>query len=97
MMLRNSSVNSAYIYVYMVCQVANDKVATLKQEAEASERKIKHLVESFHTRLEVKGELSSADTLVLVNDHLKKRTCCRFICQDLQVLFSCCDVCLHIQ
>lgn len=34
---------------------------------------------------EMKGEPGSAGTIVLVNEHLTRRTCCRFLRLDLQV------------
>ncbi|XP_022758886.1 uncharacterized protein LOC111305523 isoform X7 [Durio zibethinus] len=63
----------------------SDKVTTMKHEDEALEKKIKNLTKSFHVYCKIKGELSCSDTIELVNDHLKKRTCCRFIRQDIQL------------
>ncbi|KAK6286809.1 hypothetical protein POUND7_012988 [Theobroma cacao] len=64
---------------------SSDKVTTMKHEAEALEKKIKNLTKSFHIYCKMKGEPSCSDTIDLVNDHLKKRTCCRFIRQDMQL------------
>ncbi|XWS36668.1 hypothetical protein CRYUN_Cryun20dG0105200 [Craigia yunnanensis] len=64
---------------------ASDKVATMKHEAEALEKKIKNLTKSFYIYCKIKGEPSWSDTIKLLDDHLKKRTCCRFICQDMQL------------
>ncbi|PPD94659.1 hypothetical protein GOBAR_DD08308 [Gossypium barbadense] len=64
---------------------AGGKVSTMKREVEALEKKIKNLTKSFHIYCKINGEQSSSGTIELVNDHLKKRTCCRFIRQDIQV------------
>ncbi|TYI55782.1 hypothetical protein E1A91_D11G164700v1 [Gossypium mustelinum] len=64
---------------------AGGKVSTMKREVEALEQKIKNLTKSFHIYCKIKGEQSSSGTIELVNDHLKKRTCCRFIRQDIQL------------
>lgn len=72
----------------MSCQGSSDKVTTMKHEAEALEKKIKNLTKSFHIYCKMKGEPSCSDTIDLVNDHLKKRTCCRFIRQDMQVFLT---------
>ncbi|XP_022727891.1 uncharacterized protein LOC111283587 [Durio zibethinus] len=57
----------------------------MKHEAEALEKKIKNLTKSFYIYCKIKGEPSCSDTIELLNDHLKKRTCCRFICQYMQL------------
>ncbi|XWS47286.1 hypothetical protein CRYUN_Cryun14cG0139500 [Craigia yunnanensis] len=64
---------------------ASDKVTTMKHEAEALEKKIKDLTKSFYLYCNIKGEPSCSDTIELLNDNLKKRTCCRFIHQDMQL------------
>nr|KJB42699.1 hypothetical protein B456_007G164500 [Gossypium raimondii] len=64
---------------------AGGKVSTMKREVEALEKKIKNLTKSFDIYCKIKGEQSSSGTIELVNDHLKKRTCCRFIRQDIQL------------
>ncbi|GMI66299.1 hypothetical protein HRI_000299200 [Hibiscus trionum] len=64
---------------------ASGKVSTMKHEVEALEKKIKNLTKSFHIYCEIKGEQSSSGTMELVNDHLKKRTCCRFVRQGIQL------------
>ncbi|XVF21190.1 hypothetical protein REPUB_Repub12eG0069100 [Reevesia pubescens] len=64
---------------------ASDKVTTMKHEAEALEKKIKNLTKSFHIYCKINGEMSCSDTIALINDHLKKRTCCRFIRHDIQL------------
>lgn len=69
-------------------QGAGGKVSTMKREVEALEKKIKNLTKSFHIYCKIKGEQSSSGTIELVNDHLKKRTCCRFICQDIQACWT---------
>ncbi|KAF5960643.1 hypothetical protein HYC85_001852 [Camellia sinensis] len=64
--------------------VVGDKVTALRLVLEASERKVISLTKSFHTSCKMKGEPSCGDTMLLVNDHLKKKACCRFIRLDLQ-------------
>ncbi|KAK8688683.1 hypothetical protein V6N13_087433 [Hibiscus sabdariffa] len=64
---------------------ASGKVSTMKHEAEALEKKIKNLTKYFHIYCKIKGEQSSSGTIELVNDYLKKRTCCRFIRQGIQL------------
>ncbi|KAK8669392.1 hypothetical protein V6N13_106823 [Hibiscus sabdariffa] len=64
---------------------ASCKVSTMKNEVEALENKIKNLTKSFHTCCKIRGEQSSSGTIELVNDHLKKRTCCRLIRQGIQL------------
>lgn len=66
-------------------QVTDEKVTALKQDLEDSERRIRNLTKSFHMYFEMKGEPDSANTIVLVNKHLSRRTCCRFLRSDLQV------------
>ena len=60
----------------------------MKHEAEALEKKIKDLTKSFYLYCKIKGEPSCSDTIEFLNDHLKKRTCCRFIHQDMQVCLT---------
>lgn len=64
---------------------SNEKVITMRHEAEALDRNIKSLTKSFHSYCKMKGEQSCDETIALVNDHLKRRTSCRFICKDLQL------------
>ncbi|KAH1108401.1 hypothetical protein J1N35_012169 [Gossypium stocksii] len=63
----------------------NDKVTTMKHEADALEKKINNLTKSLCPHFKIKGELSCADTIDLLNDHLKKRTCWGYIRQDMQL------------
>ncbi|XP_034701874.1 uncharacterized protein LOC117926727 isoform X2 [Vitis riparia] len=63
---------------------AYDKVSAMRQEIEASDRKIKNLTKSLQSSCKMKGKPSCAETILLVTDHLNRRTCCRFIRQDLQ-------------
>ncbi|OMO75585.1 hypothetical protein CCACVL1_16128, partial [Corchorus capsularis] len=63
---------------------ASDKVTTMKYEVESLEKKIKNLTKSFHIHCKLKGEPGSPETIELVNDHLKKKACCRYIRQDMQ-------------
>lgn len=69
----------------IVCQDSNEKVITMRHESEALDRNIKSLTKSFHSYCKMKGEQSCGETIALVNDHLKRRTSCRFIHKDLQV------------
>ncbi|XP_043688522.1 uncharacterized protein LOC122639690 isoform X2 [Telopea speciosissima] len=62
-----------------------NKVITMKQEIGALDEKIKSIIDCFHDSCHVKGELSYDEYIVIVNDHLKKRTCCSFIRRDLQL------------
>ncbi|KAJ6777095.1 hypothetical protein OIU74_001136 [Salix koriyanagi] len=64
---------------------SNEKVITMRHESEALDRNIKSLTKSFHSFYKMKGEPSCGETIALVNDHLKRRTSCRFICKDLQL------------
>ncbi|KAJ4976588.1 hypothetical protein NE237_001694 [Protea cynaroides] len=63
---------------------ACNKVITMKQEIGALDKKIKSIIECFHDFCHVKGEVSYDESVAIVNDHLKKRTCCGWISQDLQ-------------
>ncbi|KAK2647823.1 hypothetical protein Ddye_015312 [Dipteronia dyeriana] len=64
-------------------EVAIDKVTSMRQVVESLDRKIKNIVKS-HTYGKMKGEPSCAETILALNDHLKKKMLCRSICQDLQ-------------
>ncbi|XP_021665516.2 uncharacterized protein LOC110653957 isoform X7 [Hevea brasiliensis] len=66
-------------------KVCREKVATMKHECEALDRKIKNLTKSFHNYLKMKGEKSCSETIVLLNDHLKKKTSCRLVHEELQL------------
>ncbi|KAG8485348.1 hypothetical protein CXB51_021135 [Gossypium anomalum] len=63
----------------------DDRVTTMKHEADALEKKINNLTKSLCPHFKIKGELSCADTIDLLNDHLKKRTCWGYIRQDMQL------------
>ncbi|KAG4186532.1 hypothetical protein ERO13_A08G049000v2 [Gossypium hirsutum] len=63
----------------------NDKVTTVKHQADALETKINNLTKSLCPHFKIKGELSCADTIDLLHDHLKKRTCWGCIRQDMQL------------
>ena len=67
----------------------------MRQEIEASDRKIKNLTKSLQSSCKMKGKPSSTETILLVNDHLNRRTCCRFIRQDLQVIVPTLFLLLH--
>ncbi|KAK1405690.1 hypothetical protein POM88_005295 [Heracleum sosnowskyi] len=66
-------------------QSAHDNVTALRQVLEVSERRISELTESFLMRCKIKGKPDSADAVVLVNDYLTKRACCRFLRLDMQM------------
>ncbi|GFZ05384.1 hypothetical protein Acr_17g0009560 [Actinidia rufa] len=66
-------------------EVAGDKVTALRQVLNSSERKITSLTKSVHVSCKMKGEPNHVNTILLVNDHLKKKACCRFILLDLQL------------
>ncbi|KAK3184576.1 hypothetical protein Dsin_031862 [Dipteronia sinensis] len=65
-------------------EVAVDKVTSMRQVVETLDRKIKNIVKS-RTYGKMKGEPSCAETIVALNDHLKKKMLCRSIRQDLQL------------
>ncbi|KAL5798158.1 hypothetical protein ACOSQ2_002978 [Xanthoceras sorbifolium] len=65
-------------------EVAIDKVTSMRQVVETLDRKIKNIVKSC-TFSKMKGEPSFAETIVLLNDHLKNKMLCRSIRQDLQL------------
>ncbi|TQD75925.1 hypothetical protein C1H46_038556 [Malus baccata] len=62
-----------------------DNVSTMRQELKALDRDVKSLSNFFHSHCKLKGEPGCADTISLVQHHLKTRTCCRIICHDLQL------------
>ena len=57
----------------------------MKQEIKTLDGKINSLSNFFHVYSKLKGEPSFANSLASVQDHLKRRKCCRIIRQDLQV------------
>ncbi|XAR68236.1 hypothetical protein NMG60_11003300 [Bertholletia excelsa] len=65
--------------------VAGDKINSMKQEVDILERKIMSLTKSFCTYCNIKGEPSSDDAIVLVNDHLKKKASFRLVRLDFQL------------
>lgn len=71
---------------FMVMQVPHNKVATMKEALETSERKVATLTRYLHSSLKLKGEPNFADTIISVKEHLMRRACCRFLRQDMQVL-----------
>lgn len=66
-------------------QSSHDNVTALRQVFEDSERRITKLKESILMRCKIKEKPDSAHTVVLVNDYLTKRACCRFLRLDMQV------------
>ncbi|MCD7470466.1 hypothetical protein HAX54_010368 [Datura stramonium] len=65
-------------------EVPQNKVATMKEALEISERKVANLTRSLHSSLKLKGEPNCADTIISVKEHLMRRSCCRFLRQDMQ-------------
>lgn len=66
-------------------QVEYNNISTMKQEIKALDAKIKSLSNFFHSYCKSKGEPSSTNTITLAQDHVKTKTCGRFLRQDLQV------------
>ncbi|XP_015169008.1 uncharacterized protein [Solanum tuberosum] len=66
-------------------EVPHNKVATIKEALKISERKVATLTRSFHSSLKLKGEPNCADTIISVKEHLMRRSCCRFLRQDMQM------------
>lgn len=71
--------------IIFIFQASCDIVNAMRQELNASDGEIKSLRKFFLSRIKLKGEPSCVDAISLVHDHLKTRTCCRLIRQDLQV------------
>lgn len=70
---------------FMVMQVPHNKGTTIKEALKISERKVATLTRSLHSSLKLKGEPKCADTIISVKEHLMRRSCCRFLHQDMQV------------
>ncbi|KAJ8568631.1 hypothetical protein K7X08_028164 [Anisodus acutangulus] len=68
-----------------VQEVPHNKVASIKEALEISERKVANLTRSLHSSLKLKGEPNCADTIISVKEHLMRRSCCRFLRQDMQM------------
>lgn len=66
-------------------EVTCDKVAAIKQALEALDRKKAKFTKALQSSCKIKGELSCVDSVSLVNDHLMKKSCHRFIRQDMQM------------
>ncbi|XP_059661289.1 uncharacterized protein LOC132307513 isoform X2 [Cornus florida] len=87
---RNAQVNGSHLQSVSVDfrgteEAALDRITAMKLVFEASDRKISNLIKSFQTCCKMKGEPNCAETIELVNDHLKKRACCRSLRLDLQL------------
>ncbi|GAB4825332.1 hypothetical protein Ancab_008204 [Ancistrocladus abbreviatus] len=65
--------------------VPDENVATLRQELEALEKEIKSLTESFHVSFKMKQETHNSETVVFLNNQLKKRACCQNLQRELQL------------
>lgn len=66
-------------------QFVSAAMETMKQEIKTLDGKINSLSNLLHGYSKVVGEPSCANSLISIHDHLKRRECCRLICQDLQV------------
>lgn len=77
--------DSCTIQTAYVMQVPQNKVVTIKEALEISERKVATLTRSLHSSMKLKGEPNCADTIIAVKEHLMRRSCCRFLRQDMQV------------
>ncbi|XP_075079553.1 uncharacterized protein LOC107810186 isoform X1 [Nicotiana tabacum] len=63
----------------------HNKVATIKEGLEVSERKVAKLARSLRSSFKLEGEPSCATTIISVKEHLVRRSCCRFLRQDMQM------------
>ncbi|XP_009620239.1 uncharacterized protein [Nicotiana tomentosiformis] len=63
----------------------HNKVATIKEGLEVSERKVAKLARSLRSSFKLEGEPSCAATIISVKEHLMRRSCCRFLRQDMQM------------
>ncbi|XP_004243880.1 uncharacterized protein [Solanum lycopersicum] len=66
-------------------EVPHNKGTTIKEALKISERKVATLTRSLHSSLKLKGEPKCADTIISVKEHLMRRSCCRFLHQDMQM------------
>lgn len=66
-------------------EVACDVMTALGQSVEDSNERIMNLTNFFNNSCKMKREPGSTDIIVLVNDHLVKRTRCRFIRLESQL------------
>ncbi|KAM3395120.1 putative protein isoform X1 [Capsicum galapagoense] len=66
-------------------EVPQNKVVTIKEALEISERKVATLTRSLHSSMQLKGEPNCADAIIAVKEHLMRRSCCRFLRQDMQM------------
>lgn len=73
------------IQMLYVMQERHNKVATIKEGLEVSERKVAKLARSLRSSFKLEGEPSCATTIISVKEHLVRRSCCRFLRQDMQV------------
>ncbi|XP_026379523.1 uncharacterized protein LOC113274320 [Papaver somniferum] len=73
--------NSKNTFTQEECQ----KVAAKRQELGSLANKVKELIQSLIFSCKIKGEPSSTDVVVLVNEQLKKKSANRFVHQYLQL------------
>lgn len=92
----NSGNGSLLLMLWPICfaivQLCSEKLATMKHEFEALNRKISNLSKSFNNYFKMKGEPSCSEIIAQLNVYLKKKTSCKIIRDDLQVLFSYSDL-----
>ncbi|GFQ07108.1 hypothetical protein PHJA_002854900 [Phtheirospermum japonicum] len=66
-------------------EAGHEKLIAMRQTLDTLDRKVLNLTRTFHTCCKIKSELSSAETIALVNKHLAKRTSCRLIRLEMQM------------
>lgn len=74
------------IYLLIFIQVIISKVVEKIQEIEELDLKIKILIKCFFACDKIIGEFVYIDVVMIVEDELKKKMSCRFICQDILVI-----------
>ncbi|XP_030482876.2 uncharacterized protein LOC115699546 [Cannabis sativa] len=67
------------------CPVLNDTISTMKQEIKTLDGKLNSLSSFLHNYSKCKEEPSYANSLASVQDHLKRKQCCRLIRHELQL------------
>ncbi|XP_038703676.1 uncharacterized protein LOC119999928 isoform X1 [Tripterygium wilfordii] len=77
--------NTQIYAVQIPSMILSDKVAIMRHDVEALDKKIENLTESVGTYYKRKAVPSCSEIIVLLNDHLKKKSACRLLHQDLQL------------
>lgn len=80
---------------HLVFQVATHEIPKMRQKVSATQRDIDELMNSFYTYLKMKEKCSSVDTIMLVNDRLKRKVLFKSLRQDVQVILLPKIVCFH--